>query len=95
MPVNVSEYGGIALLPKKKQGEDAWGYGQNASNGDVFVERYRALTELLFKYKKLSGFCYTQLYDVEQEQNGFYCYDRSDKLTAEQKEKIKQINSLR
>ncbi len=26
------------------------------------------------------GFCYTQLYDVEQEVNGLYTYDREDKF---------------
>ena len=26
------------------------------------------------------GFCYTQLTDVEQEQNGCYYYDRSEKF---------------
>ena len=36
--------------------------------------------------------CYTQLYDIEQEQNGFYNYDRTDKFTKEQKEKIRKAN---
>ena len=26
------------------------------------------------------GLCYTQLYDVEQEQNGLYYYDRTPKF---------------
>ena len=26
------------------------------------------------------GFCYTQLYDVEQEVTGLYTYDREDKF---------------
>lgn len=26
------------------------------------------------------GYCYTQLTDVEQEQNGIYCYDRTPKF---------------
>ena len=26
------------------------------------------------------GFCYTQLTDVEQEQNGIYTYDRKEKV---------------
>ena len=28
----------------------------------------------------MSGYCYTQLTDVEQEQNGIYNYDRSEKF---------------
>lgn len=101
-PVNVSEYGGIALCANPKatdsvnegavQSEESWGYGTGERDGNAFVERYRQLTELLFQYPKLSGFCYTQLYDIEQEQNGFYNYDRSDKLTKEQKEEIRRIN---
>jgi hypothetical protein len=26
------------------------------------------------------GFCYTQLYDIEQEENGLYTYDRKPKF---------------
>ena len=29
---------------------------------------------------QIFGFCYTQLYDVEQERNGLYNYDRSEKF---------------
>lgn len=90
-PVHFSEYGGVALVGGEPEG-DLWSYGRNETDGDSFVERYRALTEPLFGYKKLSGFCYTQLYDIEQEQNGFYRYDRSDKLSEAQKEKIREIN---
>jgi len=30
--------------------------------------------------KHICGFCYTQLTDVEQEQNGIYNFDRSEKF---------------
>lgn len=107
LPVNISEYGGICFGKAAKDSDvktvngeavastEAWGYGKGETDGGAFVARYKELTELLFKYKKLSGFCYTQLYDVEQEQNGFYNYDRSDKLTEEEKDEIKRINSLK
>ena len=36
------------------------------------------------------GFCYTQLYDVEQEQNGLYTYDREPKFDMNI---FKEINS--
>ena len=36
------------------------------------------------------GFCYTQLTDVEQEQNGIYYYDRTAKIDANL---FKEINS--
>ncbi|MBR0326291.1 MAG: hypothetical protein IIX09_00650 [Clostridia bacterium] len=38
----------------------------------------------------MHGFCYTQLYDVEQEQNGIYTYDRKPKLDVSI---IKEINT--
>ena len=108
LPINLSEYGGIAFGYGYKgggmadaggeeavQSEESWGYGKGATDGDNFVERFRALVETVFRCQKLSGVCYTQLYDVEQEQNGFYYYDRSDKLTKEQKAEIKKINQSR
>jgi len=36
------------------------------------------------------GFCYTQLYDVEQEQNGLYTYERTAKFDMDI---FKAINS--
>jgi len=36
----------------------------------------------------ISGFCYTQLTDIEQEQNGVYNYDRSAKFD------MKRIHSI-
>ena len=37
----------------------------------------------------MCGFCYTQLYDVEQERNGLYTYERKPKFSME---KIRNIN---
>lgn len=104
LPVHFSECGGISFgfdsADKETetvnecavQFETPWGYGKGETDGDAFLERYSQLVGLIVKYKMVSGFCYTQLYDIEQEQNGFYYYNRSDKLTKEQKEKIKNIN---
>ena len=103
LPVNVSEFGGIPFGNKVANNREmtdkewtdggAWGYGNGETDGDLFVKRYRELAESIFACEKVSGFCYTQLYDVEQEQNGFYFYDRTDKLSEEQKKEIKRINS--
>ena len=41
----------------------------------------------------ISGCCYTQLYDVEQEQNGLYTYDRRVKLSATALRRIAECNS--
>ena len=34
------------------------------------------------------GFCYTQLYDIEQEKNGLYTYERNPKFSMEIFKKI-------
>ncbi len=80
-PYFVSEYGGIQW--SYKSGGDAWGYGNAPKTEEEFIERYRGLTEVLLKDEKMLGFCYTQLYDVEQEQNGLMTYDRQFKFDPE------------
>ena len=59
---------------------DGWGYGQRPHSEEEFVARYTALTGTLLDNRHVCGFCYTQLYDVEQEQNGLYTYERKPKL---------------
>lgn len=39
-------------------------------------------------YPFVGGYCYTQLTDVEQEQNGLYYYDRTPKFN------IKKLNDI-
>ncbi|MCC6729542.1 MAG: beta-galactosidase [Chthonomonadales bacterium] len=76
-PFFVSEYGGIHLRTQRATGDDAWGYGQ--ADLKEFLARYRGLTDALLDNPNMFGFCYTQLTDVEQEQNGIYYYDRTPK----------------
>jgi hypothetical protein len=38
------------------------------------------LTTTLLENPNIYAFCYTQLYDVEQETNGLYTYDRQAKF---------------
>ncbi|MBQ9974785.1 MAG: beta-galactosidase [Oscillospiraceae bacterium] len=82
MPVFVSEYGGIRWAPGKKS-EDrtgSWGYGADVCDEDEFMFRFRGLTDALLDNDHMFGLCYTQLTDVEQEQNGLYTYDRRPKF---------------
>ena len=72
----MSEYGGI----KKGGKEGDWGYGEAPKDDEAFLERYRGLTSALLENKMFMGFCYTQLYDVEQEVNGLMTYDRQFKF---------------
>lgn len=80
LPFFISEYGGIKWAPKRDQeGTEAWGYGDAPKTEQEFLARYRDLTNALLENPKMFGFCYTQLTDVEQECNGIYYYDRSEK----------------
>lgn len=88
-PYWVSEYGGIWWQPDNPD-EKAWGYGKRPQSEEEFLQRYRALTTTLLKNPKLCGFCYTQLYDIEQEVNGLYTYRRQPKFP---KEVIREINT--
>lgn len=74
--VFLSEYGGIQW----SMDESGWGYGQAPKNPDEFRSRLKGLTDALMDNGKMCGLCYTQLTDVEQEQNGLYTYDRKPKL---------------
>jgi len=76
----VSEYGGIRWHPDSDEG---WGYGDDPDTEAEFLERYRGLTEALLENEGVGLFCYTQLYDIEQEVNGLYTYDREPKFEPE------------
>ena len=84
----VSEYGGIQWSAGDRG--DAWGYGNAPKTEEEFIERYKGLTDALLDNDKMFGLCYTQLYDIEQEQNGLYYYDRTPKFDPEI---FKKINS--
>lgn len=81
-PYFVSEYGGIWWNPGQTD-STGWGYGGisgRPQSAEAFVERYRALTETLLQHPRMCALCYTQLYDIEQEVNGLYTYDRVAKF---------------
>ena len=83
-PVFVSEYGGITWVAEEdNDGKATWGYGDDPKTEGEFVQRYKALTEYLLNNKDVCGFCYTQLYDVEQERNGLLTYGRKFKFNPE------------
>ncbi len=75
-PVFISEYGGI----RWSNDANGWGYGEGPQTEDAFFERFQALTDAQLDHPKFFGFCYTQLTDVEQEQNGLYTFDRQPKF---------------
>ena len=75
-PIFMSEYGGI----RKAEGTEGWGYGNAPKNDEEYLDRYKKLTDILLDNDAFIGFCYTQLYDVEQEVNGLMTYDRKFKF---------------
>ena len=92
-PYWVSEYGGTFWNPAVvNDGRTAWGYGDAPRTEEEFAARYEGLTDVLLSHPRVCGFCYTQLTDIEQEQNGLYFYDRRKKLSDGIYERIKRIN---
>ncbi len=79
-PFFVSEFGGIWWNPEAKPGENSWGYGDKPKNVGEFYDRFGKLCAVLVDNPRVFGYCYTQLTDVFQEQNGIYKFDRSPKF---------------
>jgi hypothetical protein len=73
-PVLLTEFGGVRV----SDGGAGWGYSQVADEA-AFLERYRALLASVHASDALAGFCYTQLTDTFQEQNGILTMDRRPK----------------
>ena len=91
-PYVVDEYGGTwwnADMAKEAgkspagARETSWGYGRTPESIDEVYHRIEKLTQVLADHPHISGYCYTQLTDVEQEQNGVYTYDRQPKFDPE------------
>lgn len=91
-PYMLDEWGGLAyILPEKRHGDNAWGYGGAIDNVEDFYTILRKEVEAIKACKHITGFCYTQITDVEQEQNGIYNYDRTSKFDTK---RIKEIFEL-
>ncbi len=79
-PYFVSEFGGIWWNPDVKEDEDSWGYGTRPRDLDDFYDRFEKLCAILLDDVDMFGYCYTQLTDIYQEQNGIYKFDRGLKF---------------
>jgi beta-galactosidase/beta-glucuronidase len=97
-PYFVSEYGGIwwnsARLAEEQESSDdpnrdtSWGYGQRVDSLDAWYARYEGLTRVLLENPDMFGYCYTQLTDTFQEENGLYDFDRTPKFDVERLRRI-------
>jgi len=92
-PYFCSEFGGIWWNPEAAaaasgSSADSWGYGQRVKDEADFYERFTGLIDVLLDNPLMFGYCYTQLTDVFQEENGIYRFDRSTKLDVPRIQKI-------
>jgi beta-glucuronidase len=82
-PFFISEFGGIwwnEELARADDGRDSWGYGQRVRSLEEFYARFQGLVGVLRDNPGMFGYCYTQLTDTFQEQNGIYDFDRRPKF---------------
>ncbi len=70
-PIIFSEFGGI------------WTTKDGMDDETAFCKRLGALVEMMEELPFLSGYCYTQISDVQDELNGLLYYDRTPKFSAE------------
>ena len=86
-PIILTEVGGYLLLPEDKKDTELdilySEYGTSKSTEEM-LDQYADLCEGLGALTFISGFCYTQLTDIEQEQNGLLTIDRRTKVPADQ-----------
>ena len=73
------EFGGILWTESTKR-DNSWGYGGMLTNEEGFYERLEGLIQTIASSPDVTGFCYTQLTDIDLEKNGIYYYDRRPKL---------------
>ena len=85
MPYILDEFGGIKWVKgqdkETSNSNQSWGYGEPPHSLEEFYSRLEGQVDALMAIaENVWGYCYTQLTDVEQEQNGIYFYDRSAKF---------------
>ena len=73
-PLLVSEYGGFGFYQAQEKS---------------LLDNFRDYTLVIGEFPRIVGYCYTQPYDVEQEQNGLMTFDRRPKAPVEE---IRRIN---
>lgn len=78
--IMLTEFGGISYKPEA--GSPWFGYG-TVSSEEEYLAALDELVKAALACRALSGFCYTQLTDTEQETNGLLTADRRPKFPAE------------
>ena len=85
-PVMLTEVGGFLMqppdLPQEKR-DRLYQIYASFRTPEELLEKYGDLMQGLSELWFVSGFCYTQLTDIEQEINGLLTYDRRPKIAPE------------
>lgn len=81
-PFFVSEFGGTWWSPEAAD-EHSWGYGERPRSVEEFYDRFERLCGALLDNPAMFGYCYTQLTDVHQEQNGLFTFGRVPKFALD------------
>jgi hypothetical protein len=89
-PFFVSEFGVIWWKTENRSRRSTWGYGKRPKTIEEFYERFQGLCDVLLDHAHMFGYCYTQLTDTYQEQNGLYTFDRRPKFDLDRLRRIQQ-----
>lgn len=86
-PVMLTEVGGLMMFPPAdcdKERDPLYTMYAGCATPQELLEKYEDLMRGLAQLPFVSGFCYTQLTDIEQEVNGLLSYDRRPKIAPQQ-----------
>jgi beta-galactosidase/beta-glucuronidase len=93
-PIMLSEVGGFLQIPPDMPAAERdmlFRFYGSWMTPDELIAKYRDLMQGIASLRFVAGFCYTQLYDIEQETNGLLTFGRKPKVNPSE---IKSINSL-
>jgi hypothetical protein len=87
-PILVTEFGGVKYAPESDLAR-SWGYCVE-DDLNAYTEKYAELTKAILDSPLIQGYCYTQLTDVENEENGLLTYHRDIKIPLDTIRKINE-----
>lgn len=87
-PILVTEFGGVKYAPESDLAR-SWGYCEENDLG-AYTKKYAELTRAILDSPLIQGYCYTQLTDVENEENGLLTYHRNVKIPLDTIRKINE-----
>ncbi|MDJ0864547.1 MAG: glycoside hydrolase family 2 TIM barrel-domain containing protein [Myxococcota bacterium] len=89
LPILLTECGGVGFVPAGgERSAQLFSYGDLPADEAAFEQRLRDVMQAVGACDRLAGFVWTQLTDVQQEQNGLLGFDREPKLPLERLREI-------